>query len=56
MAHYQKAIADGGWTVTATESKTTEIEWKLAKGTASVAKVEIKHDAPVTIKIERRDR
>ncbi len=56
MAHYQKAIADGGWTVTATESKATEVEWKLAKGAASVAKIEIKQDGPVTIKIERRDR
>ena len=56
MAHYQKAITEGGWTVTATESKATEIEWKLAKGTASVAKIEIKQDGPVTIKIERRDR
>ncbi len=55
MAHYQKAIADGGWTVTETKSKATEVEWTLAKGT-SIAKVEIKNEAPVTIKIERRDR
>ena len=55
MAHYQKAIADGGWTVTATESKATEVEWKLAKGT-SIAKIEVKQNAVVTIKIERNDR
>ena len=55
MAHYQKAITDGGWTVTETQSKATEVEWKLAKGT-SVAKVEIKQKAVVTIKVERSDR
>jgi hypothetical protein len=55
MAHYQKAITDGGWTVTATESKATKVEWTLAKGT-SVAKIEIEQAAPVTIKIERNDR
>ncbi len=54
-AHYQKAITDGGWTVTETKSKATEVEWTLAKGT-SIAKVEVKDAAPVTIKIERSDR
>jgi hypothetical protein len=55
MAHYQKAITDAGWTVTETKSKAIEVEWTLAKGT-SIAKVEIKDAAPVTIKIERSDR
>ena len=55
MAHYQKAITDGGWVVTETQSKATEVEWKLAKGT-SIAKIEIKQKAVVTIKVERRDR
>jgi hypothetical protein len=55
MAHYQKAITDGGWTVTATDSKATEVEWKLAKGT-SIAKIEVTQKAVVTIKIERNDR
>ncbi len=55
VAFYQKEIAGRGWTVTGTESKATEIEWKLAKGT-SVAKVEVKQGVPVTIKIERSDR
>jgi hypothetical protein len=55
MAHYQKAITDGGWTVAATNSKATEVEWNLAKGT-SIAKIEIKQKAVVTIKIERNDR
>ncbi len=55
VAFYQKAIAERGWTVTGTESKATEIEWSLTKGT-SQAKVEIKQGTPVTIKIERNDR
>ncbi len=55
VAFYQKEIAGRGWTITGTESKATEIEWKLAKGT-SVAKVEVKQGVPVTIKIERSDR
>ena len=55
MAHYQKAITDGGWTITETQSKATEVEWKLAKDT-SIAKIEIKQASPVTIKIERNDR
>ncbi|HEY3381117.1 MAG TPA: hypothetical protein VGK32_05070 [Vicinamibacterales bacterium] len=55
VAYYQKAIADRGWTITATESKAAEIEWRLAKGT-SVGKIEVKQTVPVTIKIERSDR
>jgi hypothetical protein len=55
VEYYQKAIAEKGWTVTATKSKATEIEWQLSKGT-SVGKVEIKQTAPVTIKVERSDR
>jgi predicted lipid-binding transport protein (Tim44 family) len=55
VEHYQKAIADKGWTIAGTKSKTTEIEWQLTKGT-STGKVEIKDGAPVTIKIERKDR
>ena len=55
VEHYQKAIAAKGWTIAGTKSKTTEIEWQLTKGT-STGKVEIKDGAPVTIKIERKDR
>ena len=55
VAHYRKAIIDGGWTVTGVESKPTEMKWKLAKGT-SIAEIAIKQAAPVTIKVERRDR
>jgi hypothetical protein len=57
VAYYQKAIADNGWTITENESKATEAEWRLAKGT-SVGKVEVKQAVgrPVTIKIERSDR
>ncbi len=55
VEHYQKAIVDKGWTIAGTKSKTTEIEWQLTKGT-STGKVEIKDGAPVTIKIERKDR
>ncbi len=55
VEHYKKAIVDKGWTIAGTKSKTTEIEWQLTKGT-STGKVEIKDGAPVTIKIERKDR
>jgi hypothetical protein len=55
VAHYQKAIADAGWTVTEIKSNAAETEWKLAKGT-SVAKIEVKLGPPVTIKVERSDR
>jgi hypothetical protein len=55
VEHYQKAIAGKGWTIAGTKSKTTEVEWQLTKGT-STGKVEIKDGAPVTIKIERKDR
>ncbi len=55
VAFYQKAIGERGWTVTSTESKATEMEWRLTKGT-SVAKVEIKQAANVIIQIERSDR
>lgn len=55
--YYKKAITDRGWTIVGTESKASEIEWRLSKGTSS-AKVEVKQQAgsPVTIKIERTDR
>ena len=57
VAHFQKAIADRGWTVISSSSKPDEAEWKLSKGT-SEAKVEIEQDAgqPVKIKLERKDR
>jgi hypothetical protein len=55
VEHFQKAIVDKGWTIAGTKSKTAEIEWQLTKGT-STGKVEIKDGAPVTIKIERKDR
>ena len=57
VAHYQKVIAERGWAVTGTESKATEMEWRLAKGT-STGKVEVKQGfgAQVTIKVERSDR
>jgi hypothetical protein len=55
VEYYQKAIVDKGWTIAGTKTKTTEIEWQLTKGT-STGKVEIKDGAPVTVKIERKDR
>jgi hypothetical protein len=55
VEHYQKAIAGKGWTIAGTKTKATEVEWQLTKGT-STGKVEIKDGAPVTIKIERKDR
>jgi hypothetical protein len=55
VEYYQKAIVDKGWTIAGTKSKADEIEWQLTKGT-STGKVEIKNGAPVTIKIERKDR
>jgi hypothetical protein len=55
--YYKKAVADRGWTVVSTESKSDEVEWRLSKGT-STAKVEVKQKtgSPVTIEIERIDR
>jgi hypothetical protein len=57
VALYQKAIVDKGWTVVGTQSKPTEMEWKLVKGT-SEAEIEIEQKAggPVQIKLEREDR
>lgn len=57
VAHYQKVIAERGWTVTEAKSKATEAEWKLAKGT-STGKIEVKQGpgTQVTIKVERSDR
>jgi hypothetical protein len=56
-AHYQSAIASGGWQVTKNQEKAGEAEWTLAKGT-SVAEVEVeqKNSGGVTIKVERKDR
>jgi hypothetical protein len=55
VEYYQKAVVDRGWAIAGTKTKKTEIEWQLTKGT-SVGTVEIKDGAPVTIKIERKDR
>ena len=55
VEYYQKAIVDMGWTITGTKTKKTEVEWQLTKGT-SEGTVKIEDDAPVTIKIERKDR
>jgi hypothetical protein len=52
---YQKAVVDKGWTIVETKTKKAGIEWQLTKGT-SVGTVEVKDAAPVTVKIERRDR
>lgn len=57
VAYYQRTIIERGWTVTGTESKATETELRMAKGT-SVGKVEVKQrpGMQVTIKVERSDR
>jgi hypothetical protein len=57
VAHFQKVIAERGWAVTGTESKATEMEWRLAKGTTT-GKIEVKQGpgTQVTIKVERTDR
>lgn len=56
-AFYQRAVADGGWTVTEFEEKPTEVKWKLVRGLAE-AKVELEVERPgtVSIDIERKDR
>jgi hypothetical protein len=55
VEYYQKAVVGRGWAIAGTKTKKAEIEWQLTKGT-SVGTVEIKDGAPVTIKVERRDR
>jgi hypothetical protein len=55
-AHYQSAIASGGWQVTKSEEKAGEAEWTLAKGT-SIAEVEVdQKNGGVEVKVERKDR
>jgi hypothetical protein len=55
VEYYQKAVVEKGWTVAETKTKKALIEWRLTKGT-SVGTVEVKDAAPVTVKIERKDR
>jgi hypothetical protein len=57
VAHYQKAIAEKGWTVVGTEAKSTEMKWKLTKGPSEAEiEVEQKPGLPLQIKLEREDR
>ena len=55
VEHYQKAVVEKGWTIAETKTKKAGIEWRLTKGT-SVGTVEVKDTAPVTVKVERKDR
>ena len=55
VEYYQKAVVEKGWTIAETKTKKAGIEWQLTKGT-SVGTVEVKDAAPVTVKVERRDR
>ncbi len=55
VEYYQKAVVEKGWTIAETKTKKTGIEWQLTKGT-SVGTVDVKDAAPVTVKIERKDR
>jgi len=55
VEYYQKAVVEKGWTIAETKTKKAGIEWQLTKGT-SVGTVEVKDAAPVTVKVERKDR
>ena len=55
VEYYQKAVVEKGWTIAETKTKKAGIEWQLTKGT-SVATVEVKDAAPVTVNVERKDR
>ena len=55
VEYYQKTVVEKGWTIADTKTKKAGIEWQLTKGT-SVGTVEVKDAAPVTVKVERRDR
>ncbi len=55
VEYYQKAVVEKGWTIAETKTKKAGIEWQLTKGT-SVGTVEVKDTAPVTVKVERKDR
>ena len=55
VEYYQKTVVEKGWTIAETKTKKAGIEWQLTKGT-SVGTVEVKDAAPVTVKVERKDR
>ena len=55
VEYYQKTVVEKGWTIAETKTKKAGIEWRLTKGT-SVGTVEVKDAAPVTVKVERKDR
>ena len=55
VEYYQKTVVDKGWTIAETKTKKSGIEWQLTKGT-SVGTIEVKDAAPVTVKVERKDR
>jgi hypothetical protein len=55
VEYYQKTVVEKGWTIAETKTKKSGIEWQLTKGT-SVGTVEVKDAAPVTVKVERKDR
>jgi hypothetical protein len=55
VEYYQKAAVAKGWTIAETKTKKAGIEWQLTKGT-SVGTIEVKDAAPVSVKVERKDR
>jgi hypothetical protein len=55
VEYYQKAVVEKGWTIAETKTKKSGIEWQLTMGT-SVCTIEVKDAAPVTVKVERKDR
>jgi hypothetical protein len=55
VEYYQRTVVEKGWTIAETKTKKAGIEWRLTKGT-SVSTVEVKDAAPVSVKVERKDR
>jgi hypothetical protein len=55
VEYYQKTVVEKGWTIAETKTKKAGIEWRLTKGT-SIGTVEVRDAAPVTVKVERKDR
>jgi len=54
---YAGAITAGGWQVAGSKDRPDEAEWKLVKGTSTVAiELDAKRAGGVDISIERRDR
>lgn len=56
VAHFDRVVAERGWTVTKQERKADKVEWKLVKGT-STAEIDLEaKDGLVRIKVARSTR